>query len=216
MNGIIFCGGKTPCKSVLDSVISNDDFIIGADSGFDIAHKNGYTPSRYIGDLDSTNEKALIENMAAANKDIYSVDKDFTDTELAISFLQKKAVDRIILIGGGPGSTMHFLGLLTVFHRDVYPNVWYTDAAVMYVIDKHFIFSGMEDTKVSFIPLGTSAVSCTTHGLKWELTNLTFSRGSASISNRIIQHEFSILPEKGRLLMIVDIDERGAAWKHHH
>ena len=94
----------------------------------------GICPGLYIGDMDSVEDHAGLQDLPVENRIIHPVDKDYTDTELALKFLEERDYRDIVLIGGGGGRIDHLLANRALFSRDGRPLEWYT-------ADEHIIFT---------------------------------------------------------------------------
>jgi thiamine pyrophosphokinase len=75
--------------------------VIAADGALDHALAAGLAPAGLVGDLDSVTKAGLAWAKAHATIDRHPVDKDRTDTELALAMAADLNPDRLILIGDG-------------------------------------------------------------------------------------------------------------------
>jgi len=85
MKVIIISGGSPPPKELLIKEISDDTFLISADSGANCLYLYNIKPNLLVGDFDSIDEKVMeyfIKNNCEI--DVYPKEKDFTDTEIAL------------------------------------------------------------------------------------------------------------------------------------
>lgn len=97
---MVVTGAEPFDPHVIDD-IPNDAEVIAADSGLDHALSAGLTPSTVVGDFDSISEAG--RRWAEANATVVShpVDKDATDTELALAIAADRNPDHLILVSGG-------------------------------------------------------------------------------------------------------------------
>lgn len=82
-------------------LLDEEDFIIGADRGALFLISHGYTPDIAVGDFDSVSPEALQQIEAGSKKTITCdpVDKDLTDSEMALELALNTQPESILLIG---------------------------------------------------------------------------------------------------------------------
>src|SRR5665648_270145 len=95
-NCLIITGGENVKKDTLFKIASQNSFIICVDKGGEIAYKNSIKIDVILGDFDSIDKKVLEKLNAKIVK--FPVDKDFTDTELAISYAVELGFKNITII----------------------------------------------------------------------------------------------------------------------
>ncbi len=209
MTGIIFTGGEGPEKRFIEKEISPGDFIIAADSGLDRALYCGYSPDLVVGDMDSVKNKTFLDDIPDDCVKIFPEDKDETDTEIALRILKEMKADRVILAGGGGGRMDHLLGIVSIFDRSFYPDVWYTAKERIVSISGRREFGGMLGDTVSLFPAGVEICRMKSTGLKWNLDKLQWEKGDAGISNIVVGDPFTITILSGRVLLISFLKEFG-------
>ncbi len=207
MKGVLFTGGSSPLYQYIKEEIEEADIIIAADSGFDAAVGMGINPDIIIGDMDSIERTDILAGYPSDRVLRFPEDKDSTDTELGISYLQKKMFNNIVLIGGGGGRMDHFLGIFFLFDRDFSPDIWYTHNTRFQKITGSMEIPSIVGKTVSFFPLGNNKCRMKSKGLKWPLDNMEWSRGDMGISNIAVNDPFFIEMLEGRLIMITQLEE---------
>jgi thiamine pyrophosphokinase len=127
--GIVFSGGEGPdrFRAILEAARAEygEPVTAAADSGLSAAEAAGVKPDWIIGDMDSVDGSRL----AAYGPDRilrYPADKDYTDTELAVSLLREKGCRRIWIAGGGGGRIDHLFAIRSLFEREQPPERWIT------------------------------------------------------------------------------------------
>ena len=97
-----------------DAVASVPDgaVVMAADSGLDHARAAGLTPTVLIGDLDSVSTEGLAWAEGNSAIERHPVDKDATDTELALRHAVGLNPSRIVLMSGGGDRIDHTLAAL--------------------------------------------------------------------------------------------------------
>jgi len=197
--GLVFIGGEAPERRVIEPLLEQNPRLVAADSGLDTMLKMKLTPHILVGDLDSVSPEAL-----AAYPDLrikhFPVDKDYTDTELALVEARNLGVRRIVLIGGGGGRLDHLLGIRSLFDRLDGPDRWYTARDEVVRIKNSFYADCKAGRTIGFFPLAEPTRSRTT-GLRWNLDGLVWGHGCAGVSNQT-EGAFMVTLEEGALLMV--------------
>jgi thiamine pyrophosphokinase len=211
-HALIFIGGNSPESSVRDN-LPEAALVIAADSGWAHATAMGFQPDLLIGDMDSIRPEHLVEAQASNAEIIeHPIDKDFTDTELALQLARKFDYRHIHLVSGGGDRFDHLLAM-------VHSLVKHADDATMsaHVGDNYIhIVTPREAAQlelavgstVSLIPLGGNAKGVTTSGLQWELKRDTLhSFASRGVSNIATSSEVRISLRTGALAVISAINK---------
>ncbi len=111
-NFYIFTGGTVfaDTLSELSCSISDDDFVIAADSGYLAAKRFSVKPHMLLGDLDSLDRSAVSDTeLSELEKIIVPSIKDDTDTQLAVDTAISRGAEKIVIIGGLGGRLDHTL-----------------------------------------------------------------------------------------------------------
>ena len=204
MHAVVFTGGEYPepaKTAVYWQHAVKPSLTVAADAGLETAVLFGFKPDAVLGDMDSLKNRELLKQQPADSIQKFPMDKDYTDTELALDFVRRKADSSafITLVGGDGGRIDHLLGIYDLFSTALHPDVWlcreqalwYGSAGCSFQID------GLSEKDMISIarPDGTrSGGSIHSEGLTWEYD--TFRKdGMPSISNRIKQeYEAEKLP----------------------
>lgn len=125
MQAVVVIGGGELSERALEAV-RDGAIVIGADSGLDHAVAAGLRPSVLVGDLDSISASGRMWAYARGVEiDEHPMDKDATDTELAIAHaVGLPAVRHLLVIGGvdegGDRRIDHHLAtILSLGHRSL-------------------------------------------------------------------------------------------------
>ncbi|MDR2483589.1 MAG: thiamine diphosphokinase [Treponema sp.] len=185
MRGIVFTGGEGPLPEYRAALAGQADRIAAADSGLMAAEASGIRPHWIIGDMDSLDDPRRLERYPPECILRYPADKDYTDTELALTLLWDQGCDETWLIGGGGGRTDHLLALRALFERERTPDRWFTASEDMRRLrpGERFTAELSLGSLVSVFPLGTGPWKAQSHALKWPLDGVAWNRGYAGISN---------------------------------
>jgi len=140
----------------------------------------------------------------------YPVDKDYTDTEIALALLWEKGCEDTWIAGGGGGRLDHIFGIRDLFERDPYPRRWITANEDIRCVDGGdakndcIKLALKQDKLVSVFPLGSGPWKAESKGLKWELGNARWERGLFGLSNVAINDEIEINARQGRFMVLLE------------
>jgi len=220
VTGIVFTGGEGPdpqtLKRFLDDGASGETLVVAADSGLALAESAGIQPDWIVGDMDSLDSKNRLSHYPKERIICYPVDKDNTDTEIALALLWDKGCKNAWIVGGGGGRLDHIFGIRDLFERERYPRRWITANEDIFCVEgtaakNHSLRLTLTQAKlVSVFPLGNGPWKADSKGLKWELSNASWGRGLFGLSNVATTDEIEITVKQGRFMVMV-IDERSEA-----
>lgn len=192
--------------------IKPDDLLIGADSGARFLIKNGRRPDISIGDFDSVSEEDLLEIREYSGQTIACdpIDKNYTDTEMAIRLALDLQPTEIILLGALGTRFDHSLANVHLLALSSQQQVKMT------IIDDHNKISLISDQlnieqqgypNVSLLPLSLKVEGITLDGFQYPLTDAELTIGqSLGISNVLVSSTGTISIRKGLLLVIQSRD----------
>ncbi|MBO5333387.1 MAG: thiamine diphosphokinase [Clostridia bacterium] len=198
----VIIGGGDCSVELLKLNISTDDYIICADSGYDIAVEARIQPDLVIGDFDSV--KGFVQN---ADKITLPVEKDVTDCLAAYNEGIKQGFTKFLLLGGTGGRFEHTFANISVMANAS------KDGNEFRIIDDKHIFYAITDSsiKISFSPnkqisvfaFGDKAFGVTEKGFHYSIENYTLNPFiPIGISNDIVSDFGEISVEKGTLIII--------------
>jgi thiamine pyrophosphokinase len=205
---LIFTGGARPNERIAQN-IDTPQLVIAADSGWSHARAFGYVPQFLVGDLDSISAHDLAEAHSLDTEIIeHSVDKDLTDTEIAMQLARTLKYERIHVVSGGGDRFDHLIAMLhsLVAHtEDVVVTAHIGPSFVHFVTPKQrFHATCARDSTVSLIPLGGSARGVRSQGLKWNLSRETLhSFAARGVSNYTTADSFSLSLRTGVLAVFI-------------
>lgn len=211
---VVASGDLDPADAVW---LDDADLVIAADGGAESLDRLGRPPDVIIGDLDSTDE-ALVRRLAAAGVRVerHPVDKNASDTELALRAAADAGADEIVLLGAVGGDRLdHELANLLLLAdpalsgRDV--RVVHAGNTVRVVgSNGSLALHGGVGDLVTLLPIGGEATGVTTHGLRWQLDAATLHMGaSRGLSNEIVATPASVQLDSGVLLVVERARTRG-------
>ena len=197
---VIFCAGgfDSPVEPV-----GAGDYVIAADGGLMHLEKLGMVPHAIIGDFDSLGR-------IPAGAEVFPVEKDDTDSMLAIRRGLEKGYRRFVIYGGLDGPRLdHTVANLQAlqFLADHGAQGFFVglDHTATVIKNGRLTFGPDAEGIVSVFCMGPDAAGVTLRGLKYSLEDGTLSAGfPLGVSNRFIGEKSEIAVEKGSLLVIFD------------
>ena len=212
MHYYVITGGPLTSKAA-DFIVK--DHVIAADRGIDFCFKYGITPELAVGDMDSVSEEGLdsIKKSGIPIK-TYPVEKDMTDTEIALSFVPKEA--GVTVVCPLTGRLDHIIANIQIAAslysegRDIVLDDGVTEVHFLSGNDKVTLNLDKWGSKssVSLVPLSSdkNIEGVTLNGLYYPLDNATLSFGKTlSFSNKPKDgvSEFTVSIKEGLLAVIV-------------
>jgi thiamine pyrophosphokinase len=207
---VIFAGGALS-PDYFD-LLDEDDFIIGADEGALFLISHGYTPDIAVGDFDSVSPEALsnIEKKSKKTITCDAVNKDLTDSEMALDIAMDLQPESILLLGVTGTRIDHSLASIQMMTRALQRQI------NCYVMDTHnyitltgsqTVINDLGYTYVSLLPLTPEVSGITLEGFQYPLTDATLKLGqSLGVSNKLISSSGTVTIRSGLLLIIQSKD----------
>lgn len=213
----IFTGGAP----IYCGAFSEDDFsgcfIIAADSGcaqIERLHDAGITlhPDILLGDMDSYSRDKASESFPCAEFIKFPPEKDYTDTQLAVSIACEKGYTDIEIIGGTGNRADHYLANLALLRNYANKgiNLWINDGK------NRISYCGCGDITIrkdsrfkyfSLLPDGTGLSDVYIVGAKYPLDGATIDRDMPiTVSNEITSEICSIKVGKGSFFLMLCSD----------
>jgi len=182
--------------------VTEGAFVIAADGGLDKLNALHITPDLILGDFDSLGARPTGENVLT-----FPVEKDDTDTMLAIKEAVKRGYKTLYISGGVGGRLDHTIANIQ--------SLWFADRlgvraflvgqgqTLTVLTDGEACFSADCRGKISLFSMGDRADGVTVKGLKYETEGITLS-GSfpLGVSNEFTERAAQVKVEKGTLLLI--------------
>lgn len=198
----VIIGGGDCSVELLKSNILNSDYIICADSGYDICIKAKIRPDLLIGDFDSI--KSFASNV---EKITLPVEKDVTDCEAAYNEGVKRGFMDFLILGGTGGRFEHTFANISVMARAS------REGNTFRIVDyRHNFYSVTNssikipyspDKQISVFAFGDNAMGVTEKGFHYSIENYTLNPFvPMGISNDIVDDYGEISVEKGTLIVI--------------
>ena len=178
-NYLISIGGNS--TSNILSIESNFDEIIAVDSGVEHLFKLSLDPNTLIGDLDSISENSL-DKVKKNGVDIiaFNSNKDQTDFELALNYLEGVENSIIYIIGGESGEIDHLLSIfLLIPSKSFFENIIWVYGDKKIIFRKKLKLNVKKMSKFSIIPI-TNLSNLSIDGAEWNLENKNIQFGETT------------------------------------
>ncbi|WP_058301396.1 thiamine diphosphokinase [Gorillibacterium timonense] len=209
---VIFSGGELGAWALAE--IQPGDRLIGADHGAWFLVENGQTPDLSIGDFDSVSgtELRLIEEASRSMEACDPIDKDYTDTEMAVERALADSPSSITLLGVLGTRFDHSLAnvhlLVKCAERGVSCRIVDAHNEVTLVQPgRPLTVTKNRFANVSLLPLTPQVTGITLSGFLYPLEEATLTMGqSLGISNVLNGDEGTVRTAAGLLLIIQSVD----------
>lgn len=178
-NYLISIGGNS--TSNILSIESNFDEIIAVDSGVEHLFKLALDPNTLIGDLDSISENSL-DKVKKNGVDIiaFNSNKDQTDFELALNYLEGVENSIIYIIGGESGEIDHLLSIfLLIPSKSFFENIIWVYGDKRIIFRQNLKLNVQKMSKFSIIPLSDLS-NLSIDGAEWNLENKNIQFGETT------------------------------------
>ena len=181
-----------------------DAFIICADGGLAAAANFNLTPDLIVGDFDSLGIVPKGENVI-----VYPVEKDVTDSFIAIEEGLKRGFDRFVLfgcLGGRFDHTLANIQHLQYLAEHVAQGMLVGDRETLTVIKNAAVrFDARRTGGVSVFSLSEKSEGVTIEGLYYEARDITLTNGfPLGVSNHFAGRRASVSVENGVLLIVTE------------
>ena len=196
-NYLISIGGNS--TSNILSIESNFDEIIAVDSGVEHLFKLSLDPNTLIGDLDSISENSL-DKVKKNGVDIiaFNSNKDQTDFELALNYLEGVDKSIIYIIGGDSGEIDHLLSIfLLIPSKSFFENIIWVYGDKRIIFRQNLKLNVQKMSKFSIIPLSDLS-NLSIDGAEWNLENKNIQFGeTTTLRNVANKDEINVNCDKG-------------------
>lgn len=209
---LLIGGGKFPNEKYFLKLAENRE-IICIDRGIEFCKSLQIIPKILIGDFDSA--RKIFVDWATENKVKifrHPIEKDFTDTQLALDFLQSNFKNFSAILSGSFGGRLDHT-FSTIFSCANF------ESKIFLADEKEIIFylHGGESAEINFsqkpvavslLPVTEICEGVTTKNLHWELINAKlFQNFPNAVSNRIESEKIKINIETGTLAIYFCFEE---------
>jgi thiamine pyrophosphokinase len=209
---IVVVGGDGPDRATVARLdLSDEAFVIAADSGVDHAHSAGLHVDVAVGDFDSVSVDGLDTAVArGARVERHPAAKDHTDLELALDEVLAVGGRDVIVLGGDGGRRDHLFANLFVLASPRYRTCSIT--AYLGRSRVHVLHGGQGAVRVegdagdlvSLLPVHGAAEGIRTSGLRYPLHTETLPAGTTrGVSNVLESPPAEVQLEAGTLVVVL-------------
>jgi thiamine pyrophosphokinase len=207
MHAVIFAGGTLQSGVVVEQALASADLIVAADRGAMLALQYGYTPALVVGDFDSLSFP--VQELEARGCTIIraAVEKDETDTELAILAALERGADTVTLLGGLGGArfdhTLANIFLLAAFKTVPIRIVDGPMVCWLLCGPNEARIHGRPGDLLSLFPFSGDAMGISTSNLYYPLLDATLRFGRPrGVSNMLLESRAQVKLQEGMLLIV--------------
>lgn len=211
MKAVLVCNGSISDYNSLKRYIAPEDYVISVDGGAGHLRKMGIMPSILLGDFDSANSEDLkffIDRGIETYQ--FPIEKDMTDSELAIEKALETGADELLLVGAVGSRVDHSLANIFLLKKllDIGVKACILDENnKIYMFNTNFSLQKQEGYKLSLIPISEKVTGVTTTGLKYKLNDATMYLGTSwGVSNEFVEDTATVTINEGILLVCVSKD----------
>ena len=206
MRAVIIANGEMKNPEFYQDFVLPGDFIICADGGYAHVARLGLVPDVVLGDFDSMERERVICREILT----YPVEKDATDTEIAVDYALEEGFDEVILFGCLGSRMDHSLAnlfLLKKIHASGAQGMVLNEHNRVYYLEKELSVAANIGDTLSIVPLEGDLEGVVTEGLYYELHGEPLHFGSSrGISNVLTRESAKISCSKGNALVIIARD----------
>jgi thiamine pyrophosphokinase len=208
MRVVIFAGGTYRPGTASQKALADADMVIAADSGAGTALRLGHVPSYVVGDFDSLDAQ-LVEHLRARGSHIISasVEKDETDTELAVQLAIEQGATHITLLGalGGDRFDHTIANVLLLAGFDTVPIQIIDGPSTCWLLrgPGHTTIEGQAGDLLSLLPLTGDATGIRTRGLYYPLNGESLRFGKPRGMSNVLTGEQARVSLEGGMLLVI-------------
>ncbi len=187
---LLVTGGEPPSEKLLQEAAQVCSYIACADSGAHPLLAAGFMPNLIVGDMDSIDleDRALLKK-ASGDIKMLPVEKDWTDTQVALDMLYERGFDEVLMLGATGGRLDHEQGnfmLLCRYGRMGKSLVIWNDTNVLRYVDARIWQIPKNDSVFSIVPLSDAGMTLSLCGFHYLLNEVYIPFGiSRCLSNTI-------------------------------
>lgn len=206
MKAYIFTGGEI-YHQFLEERPEEGDLVISADAGYRNAILIGAHTNILIGDFDSLGH--IPDDVDEVLQ--VPVEKDLTDTQIAVETAINRGADEIIIVGSTSGRLDHALSTLAIlekYHEKHIPiHIVNGQNRVRFIRNSGFIVVRSQYKYFSLIAADEKVKGVSIEGAKYPLVNKALTRDHQfAVSNEIVKNAALITVKKGGVYIIESRD----------
>ena len=210
-SAVIFCAGRMEDYGFYQKqpFWADKPLVVCADGGYRHARAMGLVPDVLLGDFDSLGG-ALPAGVETVR---YPREKDFTDSQIAVSYCLERGIKKLILLGA-VGSRMDHslanLSLLAYIAEYGGEGLVLDECNEVRLVRDSLTLPKREGYSVSFLPLTAEVRGVTLTGFVYPLQNATLRLGTnLAVSNEFADETATVTISEGVLLAFCSRDSAG-------
>ncbi|MFJ5769931.1 thiamine diphosphokinase [Psychrobacillus sp. NPDC093180] len=204
MKRVIVCSGG-PVEEVVDfeqlPLLEEETVFIGADRGALHLLERGITPTEIIGDFDSLTEEELkFVKQQISEVTVLQVEKDETDTHLAIQKALTYEPDEIILTGVTGGrldhyeASLHDICRFQIDHSNIHFSIQNNQNIIRFLLPgSHAIEQDDHYKYISFFSFGEKVEKISLNGFLYNVTDENITAGTAKFTSNELKGRTSTI-----------------------
>jgi thiamine pyrophosphokinase len=222
LRAVIVADGDVRPGPAVDRALDGVDLVVAADGGAVKAVDLGLAPAVVVGDGDSLPEAAAEElRRAGAEVIVHPVDKDASDTELAVREAVARGATSVVILGALGGqrvehSVANLLLLTLPALGDIEASI--ADGTSTFRVmgtgggADDIVIDGAVGDYVSLLPLSELVTGVTTANMRFPLTDATLNQGQTrGLSNELSASRGEVRLRSGRLAVIHTLRSEGTS-----
>jgi thiamine pyrophosphokinase len=221
---VVIVTGAAPLDARAVAAIPSHAIVIAADGGLDHARAAGLTPAGLIGDLDSVSAEGVAWAQQHATIQRHPIDKDATDTELAVAFAAGMNPARVVMVAGGGDRLDHTLAAIGALGATVLTSVplvecWWGGQYLQVVhgparVSIRVGASSEPGTRISLLAMHGPCTGVTLSGTRWQLDRAELGPlVGHGLSNVAIGPDVELAVSTGILTVFIDPPPDSESWR---
>ncbi len=201
MRAFIYTGGNIWPENITERP-KKDDLVIAADAGLLHAKQFGITPDILIGDFDSLGEPNVGKKTELIQ---VPIEKDDTDTHLAVREALERGADEIVIVGGLDGRLDHTLSTLAILEdldkRHIHAHITSGKNRARFLRNNSTLIPRSSFRYLSLIAADPTVKGVSIEGCKYPLRKAKLSR----------LHQYAVSNELTGNCALIDV-RKGGVW----
>ena len=205
---VIVSAGPFRDPAVLSGFLQQDDYVIAADKGWQLACAMGVQPAVLVADFDSMPVPVASDGVKVVT---LPEEKDETDTAYALKMAYDLGYREFLLLGCTGGRLDHWQAALTIaadYVRRGCAVVLADEQNEIHLLTPGaYAFPARDDEKVSLFAFAEEVTGLFADGLYYDVNDLTLTPyDPLCVSNFCIDEDFQVLFKSGLLLLCFSKD----------
>jgi len=196
---VILCDGQFPEHSIPLEMLNNATEIVCCDGAALKLLQYGKQPNAIVGDMDSLPEEYLHKYNDIIFK---NSDQESNDQTKAVQWCNNQALNNIAILGATGKREDHTIGNISLLAEySKFANViMVTDTGIFVPINKTTKFNCHKQQQISIFAI-TSSTKISSNGLKYEISEKSFSNWYQGTLNETESNTFSLKIDRGDLII---------------